>query len=207
MNRAWSARLALVPALLLALAGCGELTDPEPGAVAEPELAFVRLSSAAPEIEDTVVTFWAVKGQDREVQIRYYYPASHEYAKCLRFVVPADALLERPDGTAFAPGDSVEITVRMPDPTTLSFEFEPSGLEFDPAHPATVEVVYLYADPDLDGDGDVDSHDQALADTFQFWRQEAPGQPWFAVPTSRDATLAEAVASITGFTKYALASE
>lgn len=205
MTSHWFARLLLLPTLLAGLAGCSELTDPETESASGSELTFLRMSANAPEIEDTEVTFWAVKGQDREVQIRYYYEEDHGYTKCLRFVVPARALHQRPDGSSIAQGDSVLITIRMPDPSRFAFEFDPSGLKFHPDHPATVEVVYRYADADLNGDGVVDDTDESLRSRFAFWRQEQPNEPWFKVATSRLESTKEARASVPGFTIWALA--
>ena len=200
-------RRFLFTALLVALPGCSEFVDPDIRAAPESELTFVRLSSDSPAIDTTTVTFWAVRGKDREVQIRYFYAESGDFAKCLRLLVPAQALHLRPDGTPFAVGDSVRITVRMPDPTRLTFEFDPAGLRFDPLHPATIEVVYRYADRDFNGDGVVDRRDDALAANFGFWKQERPGEVWTSVSTQRFENIMEARATVTGFTKYALASE
>jgi hypothetical protein len=205
MKRHWFARPVLTLLLSALLGGCSELTDPEGQVLNESELIFVRLDENAPGIDTTEVSFWAVRGQEREVQIRYFYEGTNSFSKCMRFVVPANALSRRPDGSAIAPGDSVRITIRMPDPTRLGFEFDPAGLQFDPAHPATVEVVYRYADRDFNGDGVVDATDDALAARLGFWRQERPGEPWTRIETTRLEDVAEARATIAGFTKYALA--
>lgn len=205
MKRHWFAGPVLLLVLSALLGGCSELIDPDGQVLDESELTFVRLDDNAPGIDTTEVSFWAVRGQEREVQIRYFYEGTNSYVKCLRFVVPANALSRRADGSTIATGDSVRITIRMPDRTRLGFEFDPAGLQFDPSHPATVEVVYRYADPDFNGDGVVDATDDDLAARMGFWRQERPGEPWTRIETTRLQEIAEARATIAGFTKYALA--
>lgn len=205
MKRHWFAGLVLPLLFSAVLGACSELTDPDEQVVDESELIFVRLDDKGPGIDTTEVSFWAVRGQEREVQIRYFYEGSSSYAKCLRFVVPANALVRRPGGATIATGDSVRITIRMPDRTRLGFEFDPAGLQFDPSHPARVEVVYRYADHDFNGDGVVDSTDDRMAARMGFWRQERPGEPWTRIETTRLQDIAEARATIAGFTKYALA--
>ncbi|HEX8431581.1 MAG TPA: hypothetical protein VF625_09845 [Longimicrobium sp.] len=168
--------------------------------VPENELVFVRQASTAPALAATEVAFWAVAGDGRDIRVRY---ANGE--NCLEFKVPGNGLLRRPDGTRFQRGDSVRITVRVTDPRRFSFEFEPSGLRFDPDHPAELRMRYRYADPDLNGDGQVDSADDRV--DFALWRQEAAGQPWSRLGTVKDADLEEVRADITGFSKYAMASD
>jgi hypothetical protein len=181
-------------ALLLVPMGCDDPAAP-PDAVDESDLTFIRVAPDAPPVTDTVVTFWASKTEDREVQIRY---ASEGYVgKCLRFFVPAHAIQDQ---------DSVKITIRLVNRAQFLFQFEPSGLKFDPAHPAILEVRYRWADPDLNGDGVVDQNDDTLAGSFGFWRQERPGDEWIRVETHRAEEDLEASTSVTGFTRYALAT-
>src|SRR5206468_1337140 len=80
----------------------------------------------------------------------------------LRFEVPNDGLYRKPDGTAFAAGDSIQITVTVVDTKQFRFDFQPSGLQFNPNDPARLKVEYHYADPDFNGDGSVDSGDAEI---------------------------------------------
>jgi hypothetical protein len=85
-------------------------------------------------------SFWAVRGQTRSVRIDYLSDGSGGgVAHFLEFTVPAEGLLRRPDGSTFATGDSVLITIAV-DPAELVVQFEPSGLVFDDWSPASLEV-------------------------------------------------------------------
>lgn len=179
---------------LLAIAGCDDATDPVE-AVDESSLTFLQVAEDAPPVTDTVVTFWASRTEDREVQIRYI---SEGYVgKCMRFRVPAGSLKGQ---------DSVKITIRLVDRKHFNFQFEPAGLQFDPANPAQLEVRYKWADPDLNADGVFNEVDEALARSFGFWRQERVGDPWIRVKTQRSETDLEAITPVTEFTRYALAT-
>ena len=100
---------ALVAAALLLLAGCGG-DSTGPAIVEKPasDLHFLRLSTSAPPVEATVVSFVAKKGEDREVRVRFRNGEDY-----LRFRVFANSLLQRPDGSAFAIGDSIQITITI----------------------------------------------------------------------------------------------
>lgn len=194
---------ALSPVLALLIAGCSDTpVEPQPDALPESELTFVRFSANAPPPADSVVSFWAVRGEDREIAIRLQ-PAEGESEgeEFLEFEVSGQSLARYPDGTAFELGDSVLITIRLVDPSRFMFEFEPAGLKFDPERPAELEVSYARADPDFDDDGVADDELE-----FQFWRQEREGELWFRMGTVIIEDLSEVEAAIHGFTRYALAS-
>jgi hypothetical protein len=170
------------------------------------ELHFLRPAPSAPPLATTEVSFWAKRGEDREVRLPYEpLPGASDTAEFLRFRVPSAALDRRPDGTAFAAGDSVLITLRVVDQSRLIVEFEPAGLRFSPADPARLRIEYGEADHDLDGDGLVDDRDATLETQLSMWRQEAPGQLWYRVPGAAAPDLDEVEADILGFTSYALA--
>lgn len=196
-------RRAAVALLAPLAAGCTENpVELEPDARPESELVFLRFAAAAPAPADTVVSFWAVRGEDREVQIRLApEPGEDEGEEFLEFEVSRGSLLRRPDGSVFQRGDSVLITIRLVDASRFMFEFKPAGLKFDPDHPAELEVSYARADPDFDGDGE---EDEDLR--FGFWRQEREGELWYRMGTVFIEDLSEVEAKIDGFTRYALAS-
>lgn len=197
----------LLPGLLLA---CG---DDEPTAPAddaprdETELRFVRFPDSIFPRAQREGSFWAVAGEHRELVLRYEPDEPGEEAEeFLELDVPANALLRRPDGTAFEEGDSIRITVRVDDAARFLFRFEPSGLVFDPDHAAELEVTYRRAGDDLDDDGDVDDDDREFERDLRLWRQESPGDPWEPLGTLQLEELDEVEADITGFTGFALAS-
>lgn len=197
----------LLPAVVLA---CGDDEPTAPGEDAprdETELRFVRFPDSIFPRAQREGSFWAVAGEERELVLRYEPEEPGEVGEeFLEFGVSGNSLLRRPDGTAFQEGDSVRITVRVDDAARFLFRFEPSGLVFDPDHPAELEVTYGRADDDLDDDGDVDDDDREVELDLRLWRQEAPGDPWEPLGTLQLEELDEVEADITGFTGFALAS-
>lgn len=199
-------RLTAVPlALLLACSDSGGPGDD--GTKPPSDLTILRLSAESPPLFNPVESFYAVRGENREVRIFFQdeddpSQAGDEY---LRFEVDNDALLAYPDGTPFVEDDSVLITVRVVDPARLLFEFEPAGLTFSPNRPAELKIHYDKADDDLDEDGDVDVEDAALELTLAIWRQEADGDPFVRLGSLLFDDLEEIDAELEGFSRYALA--
>jgi hypothetical protein len=192
--------IALAALAALLLGGCEwGGTDNPPQVVPDDQFVVVRQAADAPALAAQEATFWARAGENAEVRIRYTTGEN-----CLEFKIPGNGLLRRPDGTAFRRGDSIQVTIRVLDPSRFKFEFQPSGLRFDPEHPAELRMRYRYANPDLNGDGRVDAADERAR--LGIWRQEADGQPWVSIGTIRDAELREVRADLQGFTKYAMAS-
>jgi hypothetical protein len=200
-------RLRTIPLRLAAalaapvLAACGDPSGSDgEGPVPNSELAFLEERPDAPALEEEVVSFWAVKGDDREVRIDYV-----NGRECLRFKLDDESLLRRPNGTLIAEGDSVLITIRAIDISKFQFEFQPAGLRFDPDEPAELRINYEYADPDYDDDGDVDDDDQEQI--IGLYRRETASQPWFKVGTAEvDEDFDRVRADLDGFTQYAMAT-
>ncbi|MGQ0816362.1 MAG: hypothetical protein ACT4O1_18185 [Gemmatimonadota bacterium] len=186
--------LFLLP--LVVLAACSDdSTDPDERGVEEEELNILRFVSAN-AVAVKQASFWAVKGQDRKLDM--VYADGEDF---LEFEVDAQSLLRRPNGTLFQNGDSVLITVTLDARNLFIVYFEPSGLVFNPARPAELEINYRLADDDIDGDGDEDEKDTALELALRIWRQERPGLPWLPLATLRvdDDELEARVLSFTGF--------
>lgn len=159
---------------------------------------------SAPPFAATTVSFWAVKGQDRRASIYYRKaPNRPDSTEFVRFRVRSRSLLARPDGTPFANGDSVLITLTVADPANLIVDFQPAGLRFSPTRPAELEFRMDECDLDLNHDGVVDLADQLLLASGQIYRQETPSDPWIAVPTLAVGT--DFVGRIDGFTRYLVA--
>ena len=148
----------------------------------------------------TVVSFHAVKGQDREIRVRFKNGEDF-----LRFRVFANSLLQRPDGTQIANGDSVLITITITDPTKLQADFQPAGLRFSSSNPARLQFEFGEADRDLNDDGVVNATDTALIPQISTWRQEVAGGEWLKVSSTVEIQINEVQADILGFTGYALA--
>ena len=199
--------LALLLALSLACSDSGGPNDGNDTVKPPSELTILRLSETSPALFNPVASFWAVRGDNREVEIDFVDDErpGEPGEKYLELKVDAEALQARPDGTPFAENDSVLITVRVVDPARLLFEFEPAGLTFNPARPAELRIHYNHADDDLDEDGDVDLDDAALELTLAIWRQESDGDPFERLGSLLIDDLEEIEADLQGFSRYALA--
>lgn len=198
--------MALPIALTLA---CSESGGPDDDDNVRPpaDLTILRLSQDSPPLFNPVASFYAVRGEDRELEISFVDDENpgqpgEEY---LELKVDAEALLAYPDGTFFVDQDSVLITVRVVDPDRLLFEFEPAGLTFSPERPAELKIHYNHADDDLDEDGDVDLEDEDLELTISVWRQENAGDPFERLFSLLLDDLEEIDAELEGFSRYALA--
>lgn len=115
----------------------------------------------APALETLQATFVAVVGEGHSFRIRYDVPGEVENPSpdFFRLDLDKETLLARPDGTPFAEGETVEITVTV-DPQRLIVDLEPSGLRFNPDRPARLRLWYVRANPDLNRDGVVDQLDR-----------------------------------------------
>lgn len=206
MKRSTSTITTLAIACSLGVASCNDGLAPAPVSRTADELRFVRPALNAAALPDTAVSFWAKRGEDRELRLYYNAQSGSGTGKeFLRFSVPAAALAQRPDGSAITVGDSVLISVRVTDPSRLIVEFQPSGLKFSPGSPARLRLELGETDSDLNGDGVVNSADDSLKTQLSFWRQETPGQPWIKIASAVFTDLDEVEADVLGFTGYALA--
>ena len=193
--------LTAILALALAVTGCSEVSAPGTvEQVPESQLPVVPVSADSPPLLQTNVTFWAVRGEPRVVEMRY--ESQYGNGKCLRFILPAMSLLKHPDGSNVALGDSVQINIRILNTSQFLFEFEPAGVRFDPAAPARLEIRYRWADTNGDGKAT-----EADGGRMALWRQELPGMVWEKIPSTQYADIQEIHATITGFTRYALATD
>lgn len=188
---------ALTAAAVLA---CSDNTGPESRPAAD--LNIVQQDTLAPPLDSTVARFWAKVGEGREVRIDYQHPLAEEF---LRFEVPGDGLLRKPDGSAFQPGDSIFITITLVDASQFLFRFEPSGLQFSPEHPARLKLHYEFSNHDFNDDGAVDPDDDAIEHLLDLWRREGTTSPWFRVGSVKFEELDELDANILSFSEYALA--
>jgi hypothetical protein len=200
-----AARLIPVAVATLLAAACGS-NDPGDGDIKPPgELSIIRLASTSPPLWNPVDSFYAKKGVDREVSIYFQDETGGQGEEYLRMRVDAPTLLERPDGTPFAVGDSILIKVSIVSPDSILFELQPTGLKFNPDVPAELRIHYDHAEGDLDHDDDVDAEDDAIEQLIDIWRQESPGDPFVRVGTAKSEELEEIEAELTSFSRYAIA--
>jgi hypothetical protein len=198
-------RVILAAVTLAAAAACSSTsapTSPPPRVT----LNFVLQDTTYKPLLATQASFYAKVGEDRLVRLVYQGSLPTDSgAELLRFEVPADGLLRKPDGTSFGPNDSIAITVTVVDPKKFAFDFQPAGLQFNPLDPAHLKVQYVYADHDYNGDGVIDSTDARIATQLGLWRREPPDTVWYQQGAVRFDELEEFDANILSFTAYAVA--
>jgi hypothetical protein len=195
----------VVATVLGATTGCSDSTTPGDGTRPPEDLNFARLASTSPPLFNADTSFYAKKGEDREVRISFQNSVGGEGEEFLRLRVHDESLLSRPDGTPFATGDSVLITVRVVDPTNILFEAEPSGLTFNPSRPAELKIHYSHADHDFNEDGSMDASDDQIKSQLAIWRQEILAGPFIRLGSVNVEGLEEINADILGFSRFAIA--
>jgi hypothetical protein len=154
--------------------------DEGPADAVDVVIAEAPASAGQAPLDRYRVSFWATKGRSRSVQINYR--DDRGVRPFLRFSVPRNALLRRPDGSRIRWGESVLITVTVDD-TRIAAHFEPSGLQFNRWNRAWLRMWYGGADWDFNGDGAIDELDQEIErHRLRLWFQDEPGEPWYPLP-------------------------
>jgi hypothetical protein len=210
--RSTQTALCRVAAIILLGAACsGDPSSPEPlNPTPDDTSQTVNFldASSAPPIANPVVTFYAVSGEDREANM-YYRPrpggGGNDSSEFVRFRVQKDALLSRPDGTPFAAGDSILITITLADPQRLIVDFQPAGLRFSPANPAKLKLSFREADDDLNRDGEIDGDDATVLSLLSIWQRETSTSPWIRLESVLSPATHEVETSVGGFTGYIIA--
>jgi hypothetical protein len=100
-------------------------------------------------------------------------------------------------------GDSLVITITI-DPVDFSVDFQPTGVLFSNTAPASLTLWYENANPDLDGDGVVDSTDDALRQQLTFYYQLAGTNTWTKHPSKNDPAMPSVTGALYHFSEYAL---
>jgi len=192
-------------ALAIALA-CSDPGPNLPPPVPNSQLHIVLQDTAAPPLLADSAAFYAVLGQDREVRM-YYQGASPSDTgeEFLRFKVPGDGLLRRPDGSLFQPGDSILISIKVLDPAKFAFDFQPTGLRFSPDHPAELTFEYSHSDHDYNDDGTVDSADTTIQTQLDIWQRQPSDTFWTRLQALNFESYYELDAKVLHFTEHAIA--
>jgi hypothetical protein len=197
-------------AIAVAIAiGCSSdsTTSPnDPGSERPPGgLTVARLATTAPPLEESTVSFWAVRGRSVEQKLYFLDSQGQRGEEYLALKLEDESLSQRPDGSAIAEGDSVLITISVEDPALLLFSLQPTGLKFSASKPAELRIRYANADDDLNEDGQVDGEDVSLESILGIWRQELPDEPFVRLGSVKVADQEELEAALQGFSRYAIA--
>jgi hypothetical protein len=201
------AALSLAALVLLgALAGCGSDGPSAPVVKTDADLNVVVQAPTAPSLTTTIRTMWVKKGVDSEMRLYYRSPTSGaDSTEFLRLVFDRRSLATRPNGSAIADGDSVLVTVTVPDPTRFLVDLEPTGLRFTPGREVGLKWKLGHRDHDLNDDGAVNATDSTLYTQLAVWRQETAGQPWARLASRLEVELDEIDVDLTGFSNYIVA--
>jgi hypothetical protein len=144
------------------------------------------------------VTFWAVRGQARSVQINYLSSTGDTSAPFLRLTITDPVYV--PGIGDLAPGDSVLVTVNI-DPATIKVSLEPTGTRF--GDPAQLQISYGGAGGDLNADGVVDSTDARIeTQLLGLWYREGADSAWAQIPASQSLADKSFIAALQHFSEY-----
>jgi len=147
------------------------------------------------------VSFWAVRGESRSVQINYSSSIDSEVHPFLQLTTTDPQFV--PGVGELAVGDSVLITVSV-DTAKIGVTLEPSNLRF--GAPAQLKIWYGGASGDLNGDGVADSTDLALeAKVLGLWYREADSDPWTKLGASQSLDEKSFTYALPHFCEYAVA--
>ncbi len=202
-----SARRALIPiALTLLAVGCSDerqpigvpptptphvlrwagsippqFLAPDGGVVQSASRGVMASLTGGLSLDNNVVTFWAVRGEARSVQINYLSSTGDTSFPFLHLTITDPVYM--PGLGDIMPGDSVQITVTV-DPTDIKVTLEPTGLQF--GEPAQLQISYGGAGGDMNGDGVVDEGDaQIETSLLGLWYREGADSAWTKIPASQ----------------------
>ncbi|HWC74516.1 MAG TPA: hypothetical protein VG454_11325 [Gemmatimonadales bacterium] len=147
------------------------------------------------------VSFWAVRGEARSVQINYQSSIDQDNHPFLRLTTTDPQFV--PGVGELAVGDSVLITVNI-DTTKIGVSLEPSGLQF--GEPSQLQIWYGGANGDYNGDGIVDSTDANVEQQLLgLWYREGEGDQWTHLSASQNLDDKSFTYALPHFCEYAIA--
>jgi hypothetical protein len=149
------------------------------------------------------VSFWAVRGESRSVQINYSSSIDTNTHPFLQFTATDPQFV--PGVGELAVGDSVLITISV-DTTKIGVRLEPSGMQF--GEPAQLKLFYGGASGDLNGDGVADSTDAKVeAQLLGLWYREYQNEDWTKLGASQSLDEKSFTYALPHFCEYAIAIE
>jgi len=151
-------------------------------------------------LQQYTAAFWAVRGEQRSVQINYVSATGDTSWRFLRLTTSDPAFV--PGIGDLAPGDSVLITVTI-DTVNVKISLEPTGLVF--GDPARLQISYNGADGDLNGDGVVDDADaQIESQLLGMWYSEGADGAWERIPAVQSLSDKAFTSALPHFSEYAI---
>lgn len=152
-------------------------------------------------LDQYTVSFWAVRGEARSIQINYTSSIDSDVHPFLSLTTTDPVFA--PGIGEIAVGDSVLITVTV-DTSKIGVALEPSGLQFGQA--AQLKLWYGGASGDMNGDGVVDSRDAAIeASLLGLWYREESSDPWTAISANQSLDEKSFTYGLPHFCEYAVA--
>jgi hypothetical protein len=149
-------------------------------------------------LDQNIVTFWAVRGEPRSVQVNYLSSTGDTSSPFLRLTITDPVYV--PGVGDLAPGDSVQITLTI-DPNAIKVSLEPTGLQF--GDPSQLQIFYDGAGGDLNGDGAVDSTDAAIeTQLLGLWYREGADSAWTQIPAVQSLGDKSFISSLKHFCDY-----
>jgi len=151
-------------------------------------------------LDRNTATFWAVRGQQRSIQINYLSATGGTSAPFLKLTLTDPIFV--PGRGNLAVGDSVLITVTI-DPNAIEVSLEPTGLQF--GNPAEMKISYGGAAGDLNGDGVVNATDAEIeAKLLGMWYREGSNSTWEQIPASQTIADKSFTCALQHFSQYAV---
>ena len=170
------------------------------GALSGPVRSGALLASLSLSLDQYSVAFWAVRGQQRSVQINYLSSTGDTSSPFLRLTTTDPAYV--PGVGDLAPGDSVLITVSV-DPDNIKVSLEPTGLLF--GEPGQLQISYGGAGGDLNGDGVVDGADADIeSQLLGLWYREGQDGAWTRIPAAQSLSDQSFTSALPHFSEYAV---
>ena len=154
-------------------------------------------------LDQYVVSFWAVRGESRSVQINYSSSIDSLIHPFLVLTTTDPQFV--PGVGELAIGDSVLVTVTV-DTSKLGVSLEPHGMQF--GQPAQMKVWYNGAGGDLNGDGVADSTDARIeAQLLGLWYRPDASHPWTHLSANQSLDEKSFTYGLPHFSEYAVAEQ
>jgi hypothetical protein len=151
-------------------------------------------------LDKYATTFWAVRGQQRAVQVNYLSFTRDTTSPFLRLASVDPSYV--PGRGNLAPGDSVLITVTI-DRYDIKVSLEPTGLRFD--NPAGLRIWYGGAGGDMNGDGLVNAADATIEhQLLGMWYREGADTLWTKITAAQSLGDKSFTSALQHFSEYAV---